>query len=39
MPDPRGAKLARVLVHSSVEVQKGQQVLIRTSPIATVRYL
>ena len=34
MPDPRVTKLARVLVHYSVEVQKGQQVLLRTSPIA-----
>jgi aminopeptidase len=34
MSDPRIAKLAKVLVHYSVEVQKGQQVLIRTSPIA-----
>jgi aminopeptidase len=34
MPDPRVLKLAKVLVHYSVEVQKGQQVLLRTSPIA-----
>src|SRR3990172_12962046 len=34
MPDPRVAKLAKVLVHYSVEVQKGQQVIIRTSAIA-----
>ena len=34
MPDPRISKLAKVLVHYSIEVQKGQQVLIRTSPIA-----
>ncbi len=34
MPDPRISKLAKVLVHYSVELQKGQQVLIRTSPIA-----
>lgn len=34
MPDPRISKLAKVLVHYSVEVQKGQQVAIRTSPIA-----
>ena len=34
MPDPRVSKLANVLVHYSVEVQKGQQVVIRTSPIA-----
>ena len=34
MPDPRVTKLARVLVNYSVEVQKGQQVLIRTAPDA-----
>lgn len=34
MPDPRVAKLAKVLVHYSIEAQKGQQVLIRTSPLA-----
>lgn len=34
MPDPRVSKLAKVLVQYSVEVQKGQQVAIRTSPIA-----
>jgi aminopeptidase len=34
MPDPRISKLAKVLVHYSIDVQKGQQVLIRTSPIA-----
>src|SRR5688572_4724515 len=34
MPDPRVLKLAKVLVHYSVEVQKGQQVLIRTNPLA-----
>ena len=34
MPDPRVTKLAKVLVNYSVEIQKGQQVLIRTSPIA-----
>lgn len=34
MPDPRVSKLAKVLVHYSVEIQKGQQVAIRTSPIA-----
>lgn len=34
MTDPRVSKLASVLVHYSVEVQKGQQVAIRTSPIA-----
>jgi len=34
MPDPRVTKLAKVLVNYSVEVQKGQQVLIQTNPIA-----
>jgi aminopeptidase len=34
MPDPRVTKLAKVLVNYSVEVQKGQQVLIRTAPNA-----
>jgi len=34
MPDPRVTKLAKVLVNYSVEVQKGQQVMIQTSPIA-----
>lgn len=39
MPDPRVAKLAKVLVRYSVDVQKGQQVLIRTSLIAAVQYV
>jgi len=34
MPDPRVSKLAKVLVNYSVEIQKGQQVMINTSPIA-----
>ena len=34
MPDPRVTKLANVLVNYSVEIQKGQQVVIQTSPIA-----
>lgn len=34
MPDPRVTKLAKVLVNYSVELQKGQQVVIQTSPIA-----
>jgi len=34
MPDPRVTKLAKVLVHYSTDVKKGQQVLIQTSPIA-----
>jgi len=34
MPDSRVLKLAKVLVHYSIEAQKGQQIVIRTSPIA-----
>jgi aminopeptidase len=34
MPDPRVSKLAKVLVNYSVEIQKGDQVAIRTSPVA-----
>ena len=34
MPDPRISKLAKVLVHYSVDVQKRHQVLIRTRPLA-----
>lgn len=34
MADPRIQKLAHLLVHYSLEVQPGQQVLIRTSPLA-----
>ena len=34
MSDPRVTKLAKVLVHYSVQLQPKQQVLIRTSPIA-----
>ena len=34
MPDPRVSKLAKVLVDYSVEIEKGEQVAIRTSPIA-----
>lgn len=34
MPDPRVSKLAKVLVNYSVNVQKGEQVVIRTSPLA-----
>ncbi len=33
MPDPRVTKLAKVLVHYSVEVKPKQQVLIRTTPV------
>lgn len=34
MPDPRVTKLAKVLVHYSVALRRGQQVVIRTSPLA-----
>jgi len=34
MPDPRVAKLARVLVHYSLEIKPGQQFAIRTHPLA-----
>ena len=34
MPDPRVAKLAKVLVHYSVALKPGDQVYIRTSPVA-----
>ncbi len=34
MPDPRVTKLAKVLVHYSIAAQPGQQVFLRTSPIA-----
>ncbi len=34
MPDPRITKLAQLLVHYSLEIQPGQQLLIRTSPLA-----
>lgn len=34
MADPRVSKLAKVLVNYSVEIQGGQQALIRTSPVA-----
>ncbi len=38
MPDPRISKLAKVLVHYSVELQKGQQVLIRTNELTLAVY-
>lgn len=34
MPDPRVTKLAKVLVHYSVEIKPRQQVLIRANPFA-----
>jgi aminopeptidase len=34
MPDPRVAKLAKVLIHYSLEIKPGQQLEIRTSPLA-----
>ena len=34
MPDPRVNKLAKVLVHYSLEIKPGQQMELRTSPLA-----
>lgn len=34
MPDPRIAKLAKVLVHYSLDIQPGEKLRIRTSPLA-----
>lgn len=34
MPDPRVTKLAQVLVHYSLELKPGQQMELRTSPLA-----
>ncbi len=34
MPDPRVLKLAKVLVHYSLELKSGQQLELRTSPLA-----
>ena len=34
MPDPRISKLAKVLVHYSLEIQPGQQMQLRTHPLA-----
>ncbi|MBI3739196.1 MAG: aminopeptidase, partial [Chloroflexi bacterium] len=34
MTDPRVSKLAKVLVHYSVALKRGEQVVIRTSPLA-----
>ncbi|MDO9128555.1 MAG: aminopeptidase [Anaerolineales bacterium] len=34
MPDPRIAKLSKVLIHYSLEIKPGQQMQIRTHPLA-----
>jgi aminopeptidase len=34
MPDPRVTKLAKVLVHYSLQIKSGQQLDLRTSPLA-----
>jgi aminopeptidase len=34
MPDPRVTKLAKVLVQYSTEIKQGQQVIVRTHPVA-----
>ena len=34
MPDPRITKLANVLVHYSLQIKPGQQVLLQTTPLA-----
>jgi aminopeptidase len=34
MPDPRVTKLANVLIHYSLEIKPGQQMELRTSPLA-----
>lgn len=34
MPDPRITKLAKVMIHYSLEIKPGQQMLLRTHPIA-----
>ena len=34
MPDPRVQKLAKVLVHYSLEIKAGQQVVLQTEPLA-----
>jgi aminopeptidase len=34
MPDPRVSKLAKVLVHYSLEIKPGQQVFLQTTPLA-----
>ncbi len=34
MPDPRVTRLAKVLVHYSVALKRGEQLVIRTSPLA-----
>jgi aminopeptidase len=34
MPDPRITKLAKVLVHYSLQIKLGQQVFLQTTPLA-----
>ena len=34
MPDPRVTKLAKVMVHYSLKIKPGQQVLLQTTPLA-----
>ncbi|MGA2490963.1 MAG: aminopeptidase [Anaerolineales bacterium] len=34
MPDPRISKLAKVMVHYSLELKPGQQFIIQTHPLA-----
>jgi len=34
MPDPRVTKLAQVLIHYSLELKPGQQMILRTNPLA-----
>ncbi|MCI0518897.1 MAG: aminopeptidase [Chloroflexi bacterium] len=34
MPDPRVQKLAKVLVHYSIELKPGQKMILRTTPLA-----
>lgn len=34
MPDPRVAKLAQVLIHYSLDLKPGQQMILRTNPLA-----
>lgn len=34
MPDPRITRLAKVMVHYSLQIKPGQQVLLQTSPLA-----
>ena len=34
MPDPRITKLAKVMVHYSLKIKPGQQVVLQTTPLA-----